>query len=229
MSSLQFSLGLATVPVLEDIAREGARRMLQQAIEQEVAQYIEEHRHQVDERGHRLAVRNGRKPPRMILSGCGPLEVSQPRVDDKRLDESGQVPDVHVPVLVAVPDHPAVAEDLPLAIGRVLVTLGQRAGLGHQTQDVVVGVAEGPEESLADVFLVAAARGALDRDAGSVAGGPDPQGVAAGQGRHVGVGGRAADVGEGPVLVLKAAGGGLDVRVVDADVVVVVLARAHLI
>ena len=91
MSSSSFQLELATLPVLEDIAREGARRMLQQAIEQEVTQYIEEHRHHVDERGHRLVVRNGRKPPRTILTGCGPLDVSQPRVDDQRVDaESGR-------------------------------------------------------------------------------------------------------------------------------------------
>ena len=34
-------------------------------------------------------VRNGHKPPRTILSGVGPIEVSQPRVDDRRVDENG--------------------------------------------------------------------------------------------------------------------------------------------
>jgi transposase-like protein len=80
---------LATVPVLEDIAREGARRMLQEAIEWEVAEYVEAHRQCLDEAGHRLVVRNGRKPARTILSGCGPLEVHQPRVNDRRTDEQG--------------------------------------------------------------------------------------------------------------------------------------------
>ena len=80
---------LATVPVLEDLAREGARRMLQQAIEREVADYIEAHKSCLDESGRRLVVRNGRKPARAILSGCGPLEVRQPRVDDRRTDENG--------------------------------------------------------------------------------------------------------------------------------------------
>ncbi len=80
---------LATVPVLEDIAREGARRMLQQAIEQEVAEYVEAHKSCLDEAGHRMVVRNGSKPPRTILSGCGPLEVRQPRVNDRRTDENG--------------------------------------------------------------------------------------------------------------------------------------------
>lgn len=80
---------LATVPVLEDIARGGARRMLQEAIEQEVADYIEAHKSCLDEAGHRLVVRNGSKPPRTILTGCGPLEVRQPRVDDRRTDSDG--------------------------------------------------------------------------------------------------------------------------------------------
>ena len=80
---------LATLPVLEDLAREGARRMLQQAIEQEVVEYVEAHQSCRDEAGHRLVVRNGRKPPRTILTGCGPLEVQQPRVNDRRTDENG--------------------------------------------------------------------------------------------------------------------------------------------
>jgi putative transposase len=84
---------LATEPVvratLEQIAREGARRALQKAIEDEVAQYVEAHADQRDDGGHRLVVRNGTKPPRTILSGVGPIEVTQPRVDDRRVDENG--------------------------------------------------------------------------------------------------------------------------------------------
>ena len=63
--------------------------MLQHAIEQEVAGYIDAHREMVDERGHRLVVRNGHKTPRTLLTGCGPIEVRQPRVDDRRIDENG--------------------------------------------------------------------------------------------------------------------------------------------
>jgi len=93
MSSSTFALRLATEPVvrvtLEAIAREGARRALQKAIEQEVAEYLDDHRHHRDDAGHQLVVRNGRKPPRTILTGVGPLEVTQPRVDDRRVDEHG--------------------------------------------------------------------------------------------------------------------------------------------
>jgi transposase-like protein len=93
MSSSEFALRLATEPVvcatLEQIAREGARRALQKAIEDEVAEYLSTHREQVDEAGHRLVVRNGHKPPRTILSGLGPIEVTQPRVNDRRVDADG--------------------------------------------------------------------------------------------------------------------------------------------
>ena len=93
MSSSTFALRLATEPVvcltLEEIAREGARRYLQKAIEDEVAEYVDDHRDRVDDAGHRLVVRNGKKPPRTILSGVGPIEVKAPRVNDRRVDENG--------------------------------------------------------------------------------------------------------------------------------------------
>ena len=74
---------------LEDIARAGARRALQKAIEDEVAEYVNAHRDQLDPAGHRLVVRNGHKPIRTILSGLGPIQVQQPRVDDRRVDDNG--------------------------------------------------------------------------------------------------------------------------------------------
>jgi putative transposase len=74
---------------LEQIARAGARRALQQAIEDEVAEYIAAHQDLLDASGHRLVVRNGYKPVRTILSGVGPIEVEPPRVNDRRVDENG--------------------------------------------------------------------------------------------------------------------------------------------
>jgi transposase-like protein len=62
---------------------------LQQAIEDEVAEYVESHRGELDGAGHRLVVRNGHKPTRTILSGVGPIEVKPPRVNDRRVDENG--------------------------------------------------------------------------------------------------------------------------------------------
>jgi putative transposase len=90
MSSSTFALHLATDRTLDQIVREGARRMLQQALEQEVEDYLQEHLHHRDEQGHRLVVRNGHKPERTILSGSGPLEVTPPRINDKRVDAQGR-------------------------------------------------------------------------------------------------------------------------------------------
>jgi putative transposase len=60
--------------------------MLAQAIEAEVAQWIESHHELRDAAGCRQVVRNGRLPKRTILSGVGPIEVEQPRVLDRRPD-----------------------------------------------------------------------------------------------------------------------------------------------
>jgi putative transposase len=73
--------------VLSEILREGAQRMLAEAVQAEVAEWIEERRHCVDERGRQHVVRNGSMPKRSILTGLGELEVEQPRVHDRRLGE----------------------------------------------------------------------------------------------------------------------------------------------
>ena len=73
--------------MLDEIVREGARRMLAAALEAEVDAYVEAHAEERDERGRRLVVRNGRAEPRTITTGAGPIEIEQPRVNDKRSDE----------------------------------------------------------------------------------------------------------------------------------------------
>lgn len=57
--------------------------MLAQAIEAEVAQWMETHP-QRDEQGHRQVVRNGFMPQRKIVTGLGEIAVQQPRVHDRR-------------------------------------------------------------------------------------------------------------------------------------------------
>ena len=52
----------------------------------EVAAYIEAHAHEVDADGRRLVVRNGHHSPREVLTAAGAVEVTVPRVNDKRLD-----------------------------------------------------------------------------------------------------------------------------------------------
>jgi len=69
---------------LDELAREGARRMLMEALEEEVAAYVEHHREARDARGHARVVRNGRARPRKVTLGSGTVELRAPRVDDRR-------------------------------------------------------------------------------------------------------------------------------------------------
>ena len=70
--------------VLTDLLRDGARRLLAQAVEAEVAAWIDDHAHLKDDRGRRQVVRNGHLPERAIQTGIGAIEVQQPRVHDRR-------------------------------------------------------------------------------------------------------------------------------------------------
>lgn len=76
--------------VLTGLLRQGAQRMLSEAIEAEVAEWIEAHRELRDAAGHRQVVRNGRLPKRTILTGVGPIEVEQPRVLDRRTPDEAE-------------------------------------------------------------------------------------------------------------------------------------------
>jgi putative transposase len=65
---------------LDELLREGARKLLYEAIENEVAEYLETHRERQSDRGQRAIVRNGYHPERDLVSGVGPIKVRQPRV-----------------------------------------------------------------------------------------------------------------------------------------------------
>jgi putative transposase len=76
---------------LDEICREGARRMLAAALEAEADAYIEALADEVDEVGHRLVVRNGHANPRTVTTVAGGIEIRAPRVNDQRVDpESGE-------------------------------------------------------------------------------------------------------------------------------------------
>jgi hypothetical protein len=70
---------------LDELAREGARRMLVHALEAEVAAYIERHRGERDENGRALVVRYGHAEERQVTVGAGTIPVRAPRVNDKRV------------------------------------------------------------------------------------------------------------------------------------------------
>jgi len=81
-----------TWSVLEQTLREGARRMLQQALELEVAEYLEKHSGQRDENGKQMVVKNGYNPERELITGVGPIGVKAPRIDDRKLDPERKTP-----------------------------------------------------------------------------------------------------------------------------------------
>jgi putative transposase len=79
--------GVTDDPLLA-VLREGARRMLMQAIEAEVEMFLAAHAGLVDEGGRRRLVRNGHAPERQIQTGIGPVQVRRPKVRDRAAEGS---------------------------------------------------------------------------------------------------------------------------------------------
>lgn len=69
---------------LAQIVREGARKLLQQALENEVEELLERFNAFKGEKQKCVVVRNGYLPERELQTGIGPLPVRQPRLRDKR-------------------------------------------------------------------------------------------------------------------------------------------------
>src|SRR5258706_4163640 len=72
--------------LIDEIVREGARRMLAEALQAEVEAYIAGLAAERDENGRRLVVRNGYPQSREVLTSAGAVGVTVPRVNDKRTD-----------------------------------------------------------------------------------------------------------------------------------------------
>src|SRR5437588_2310640 len=72
--------------LIDQIVRDDARRMLAEALRAEVDAYIAAFAEERDEHGHRLVVRNGYHQPREMLTNAGAVEVTAPRVNDRRVD-----------------------------------------------------------------------------------------------------------------------------------------------
>jgi transposase-like protein len=101
---------------LDEIVREGARRMLAAALEAEVDLYVSGLADEVDGDGKRLVVRNGHAQSRSIQTGAGAVEVVAPRVNDRRVDEAtGQRRRFRSSIIPPwARKSPKVAEVLPL-------------------------------------------------------------------------------------------------------------------
>ena len=77
--------------LIDEIVRDGARRMLAAALQAEVEDYIAQCSDQRDEAGRRLVVRNGSHQSREVMTAAGAVEVVAPRVNDRRTDpETGE-------------------------------------------------------------------------------------------------------------------------------------------
>jgi putative transposase len=100
---------------LDDLAREGARRMIAAALEAEVDGYVGSFVDEVDEDGKRLVVRNGRARERKVTVGSGTVPICAPRVNDKRVDEQGERQRFSSRILPAYARRsPKVTEVLPI-------------------------------------------------------------------------------------------------------------------
>ncbi len=100
---------------LDGLAREGARRMIAAALEAEVDEYVSSLIEEVGEDGKRLVVRNGRAQERKLTVGAGTVAIRAPRVNDKRIDESGERKRFSSRILPAYARRsPKVTEVLPI-------------------------------------------------------------------------------------------------------------------
>jgi putative transposase len=73
---------------LDEIARQGARKMLAHALQAELDAYLKPAEGERDECGHALVLRNGYHNAPQVVCGAGSVEVRAPRVNDRRVDET---------------------------------------------------------------------------------------------------------------------------------------------
>ena len=109
---------------LDELAREGARRMIAAALRAEADEYVERFTDEFDEDGHRLVVRNGRARERKVTVGSGTIPIKAPRVNDKRVDEeTGERQKFSSRILPAYARRsPKVGEVIPILYLRGLST-----------------------------------------------------------------------------------------------------------
>jgi transposase-like protein len=79
---------ISTRSALDEVLRNGAKKLLQEAIEIEVAEYVRQFQEVKDDMNRRVVTKNGYLPERDILTGLGSINIRQPRVRDKREESS---------------------------------------------------------------------------------------------------------------------------------------------
>jgi len=124
---------------LDELCRLAAKEMLAVALLAERRAYLEIHATERDAKGHRLVVANGYARPREVVTGAGAVEVTAPRVDDRREDQ--RFSSAILPAYMR--KSPKVTEVLPILYLRGLSTgdfapalgefFGTKAGLSAST------------------------------------------------------------------------------------------------
>jgi transposase-like protein len=125
---------------LDEIAREGARLMVAQALEAEVADYVARNQER-DEQGRARVVRNGKARPRKVTLGSGTIEVRAPRVDDRRDAGDGSRRRFRSQILPPyMRRSPKVTEVLPILYLRGLSTGDFKEGLAALLGEEAAGL-----------------------------------------------------------------------------------------
>lgn len=116
--------------LIDEIVREGARRMLAEALRAEVDAYCAgfvdrraRRERPLDENGRRLVVRNGYHEPREVTTAAGAVQVTAPRVNDKRIDpETGERQRFSSAILPPwAGKTPQIEQVLPELVNRLIV------------------------------------------------------------------------------------------------------------
>jgi transposase-like protein len=132
--------------LIDQIVRDGARQMLAAALQAEVAAYIGQLSDVRDENGRRMVVRNGTAEPRTVLTSAGAVDVTAPRVNDKRTDPAtGERKRFSSAILPPwARKTPQISEVLPLlylhglSSGDFVPALGQFLGTGAGMSSSVI-------------------------------------------------------------------------------------------
>ena len=144
----QAQASLNTDSLLDEIARQGARRMLLEALRLEADAYVEQARGLRDEDGLSLVVRNGKAQARQVTVGCGTVEVEAPRVRDRR-DGNRFTSAILPPYLRR---SPSVERLLPILYLKGLSTSDFQSALAIVGEDATAGLSPSVIVSLKRVW-----------------------------------------------------------------------------
>ncbi|MFT5208148.1 MAG: putative transposase [Candidatus Omnitrophota bacterium] len=67
------------------MVRQGAQKLLTEAIQMEVESFLESQQYLIDGKARRLVTGNGYHKPRLVATGAGAIEIKMPRVRDQIL------------------------------------------------------------------------------------------------------------------------------------------------